>query len=963
MTSHPGEHDYRRSLELVPKLAGTRDLKKILETTVKDLGEAFHAETLQVMLTNPLDPNVTSICEYRAARDEAPELLPTFTMPLVLHGRTLGAVSLARYGELLHHDETNVMRVVLGELSDIIRGAQINDIVQRDTFRDTFLVEIGNLMAYSLGIGDALFMVVNILGKALQVSRCLFICTDETQAGWKCYEYWNQDKVQSCQEYRWPTSDSPLIAQVLLKHAPLSAYEGQQNSYVSPVQEELQFIGVKSLLGVPLRSAEATHGCVILQQCDYRRAWTRNEIDMVQNVADKVADALVKLPAEKRAREPIMQLHQRTIALPSEEGKAPDAVSVRNALKGALGHQAIPSARKTAPPKPAVPAAKPVDPAVEAAKARAAEAAKIAAQKAAAEQMANQQAAAQQAQAAAAHAAAQVAAQAAQAAASPPVPSAPSSASATGIPTITPVQSKSATKESNLPGAPSATPTPAAESGDTSFAPPSPAKSLGSILGAAARSAGSGVEMPPPPPPMGTPAPAAKSNNGDAGKVSDPYADLDFGDFGEMPDAAAAGKRRGDSDSTWGSLDAIKPGGIEVSRGSGRPSQAEMIPPPTSLNAPPAAQPAIAASAADSSAAAVPLPEAPGKWGDLDAIPSPSSSPAPATASWGDLDSIAAPAKASPAPAGAWGDLDAIPTPKGGPATPVVGGWGDLDAIPAPGGSAATAVAPARGGLSGMMGGKARATAANKPFSKARQAVQAAVVEAPPAVPEQSPEQAEAAAKVKIEKAKQADATSDYIFATPGLDPRMAGRIFGWIQEIEEKDGYTHGHARQVAELAVAIAQEAGLSQKDVDLVRQAGLLHDVGKRACPPQILQKRDEDLTDPELFVMMRHPIDGAELLESFQDLKHLAEVVRAHHEEFDGNGYPQGLKGDEIPVAARVVSVANSYHSLVSPMAWGPGLAPQKAQEELVKGAGKQWDPTFVQMLIQAIMSKKVPAVYT
>lgn len=952
MISQPGEHDYRRSLELVPKLAGTRDLKKILETTVKDLGEAFHAETCQVMLTNPLDPNVTSICEYRAARDEAPELLPTFTMPLVLHGRTLGAVSLARYVEQLHSDEMNVLRVVLGELSDIIRGAQINEIVQRDTFRDTFLVEIGNLMAYSLGIGDALFMVVNILGKALTCSRCLFICTDETQAGWKCYEYWNQDKVQSCQEYRWPTSDSPLVAQVLLKHAPLLAYEGQQNSYVSPVQEELQFIGVKSLLGVPLRSAEATHGCVILQQCDYRRAWTRNEIDMVQNVADKVADALVKLPAEKRAREPIMQLHQRTIPLPTEDGKAPDVVSVRNALKGALGHQAIPSARKTAPAKPAAaPPVKPLDPAAEAAKIAAAEAAKVAAQKVAAEQLANQQAAAQQAQAAAAHAAAQVASQAAQAVA-PPAP--PSSASSTGIPTITPVQSKSAAHS----GAPSATPAP--DSGDTSFAPPpSPAKSLGSILGAAARAANVSGEMPPPPPPVPGAAAAGKPNNGDASKPIDPYADLDFGDFGEMPDPGAA-KGRGKADATWGNLEAVKTGGIEVTQGAGRASQSETIP-PSAVPVTPELRPGIAASVAPEGMAAVSAPETPvSKWGNLDAIPSPSASPPPATSSWGDLDSIATP-KASPAPAGAWGDLDAIPTPKGGPATPVVGGWGDLDAIPSPGGGTATAAAPARGGLSSMMGGKARASAANKPFSKARQAVQALPTpDAPPAVAEPSKEESEAAAKAKQEKAKRAEAISDFIFATPGLDPRMAGRISGWIQEIEEKDGYTQGHAKQVAELSVAIAQEAGLSQKDVDLVRQAGLLHDVGKRACPPQILQKRDEDLSDPELFVMMRHPIDGAELLESFQDLKHLAEIVRAHHEEFDGNGYPQGLKGDEIPVAARVVSVANSYHSLVSPMAWGPGMPPQKAQEELVKGAGKQWDPTFVQALIQAIMSRKVPA---
>ncbi|MBX9695709.1 MAG: GAF domain-containing protein, partial [Cyanobacteria bacterium] len=344
---------------LVQKLSGVRDLKRILETTVRELGETFRAEACQVMLSNPLDPNVTSICEYRAGPDVEDEPVRV-TLPLVLQGRTFGSVSVSRENEL-SSDEVNTMRVLLGELGDIIRLAQINDIVQRDTFRETFLVEIGNVMAYSLGIGDALFMVVNILGRALLSSRCLFICTDDTQAGWKCYEFWQQDKVRSCQEYYWPSTDSSLVAQVLLARAPLCHYEGQENSYVSPVQEELQFIGVKSFLGVALRSGNGTtHGCVILQQCDYRRAWTRNEIDMVQNVADKVADALVKLPAEKLAREPIMQLHQR-IVTPADSQEGQTDVQLRRALKTALGQQAIPSARKTTqpalPPKPDLQAA------------------------------------------------------------------------------------------------------------------------------------------------------------------------------------------------------------------------------------------------------------------------------------------------------------------------------------------------------------------------------------------------------------------------------------------------------------------------------------------------------------------------------------------------------------------------------------------------------------------------------
>src|SRR5262249_640720 len=131
---------------------------------------------------------------------------------------------------------------------------------------------------------------------------------------------------------------------------PLIFFEGQQGAYASPVQEELQLIGVRSLLGVALRSTEAVHGCVILQQCDYRRAWTRKEVDMVQSVADKVAEALVKLPAEKRKREPIMQLHQRIVLSKGGDQEKASVEFLRNALKGALGQQIIPSARAFAPP-------------------------------------------------------------------------------------------------------------------------------------------------------------------------------------------------------------------------------------------------------------------------------------------------------------------------------------------------------------------------------------------------------------------------------------------------------------------------------------------------------------------------------------------------------------------------------------------------------------------------------------
>ncbi|HEY9679498.1 MAG TPA: HD domain-containing phosphohydrolase [Drouetiella sp.] len=891
------------------RLSGVRDLKKILETTVKEMGDLFQADCCQIMLSNPLDPNVTSICEFRAAPDDDLRGTKNTTMPLVLHGRTFGSLSLSRRSDV-SQEEVNAMRVILGELGDIVRHAQINDIVQRDTFRDTFLVEIGNVMAYSLGIGDALFMVVNILGKVLQASRCLFVCTDDTAAGWKCYEFWQQDKVQSCQEYMWPTTDSPVIAQTLLSTAPLRVFEGQQNSYVSPVQEELQFIGVKSLLGISLKSSVATHGCVILQQCDYRRAWTRNEVDMAQKVADKVADALVKLPAEKRAREPIMQLHQRIVSVPDQagaEGKT-SYDSVRKALKGALGQQAIPTARATSAPPPPPPPPKPATPPPPAPPPAPPSPVQPD------QTMVPPQPIAP----------------------TPPAPSQPAAAA----PTISPVQSRSQ--------APVETGT----------------KSLGSILG---------NQNPPIPAP--TPAPVQPAASAAAGQ--DPYADLDFGDFndsGDGPRGGRPGAKEIDPDATWGNLEAIQPPAgqqLTQNRAGEVTTPLNAVPaPPYVLNTPPTAVPPppvtgeapaspVEPAAATQSPAVSPI------------APAQPAAEAPAAASsggpWGDLDSIGTPAAAPTNPASP-ANTPAVAAEVPAPAADAGGSpWGDLDSIGTPSG------APARGGGLGGLMGRAKAASAAPPSSALmasfhKDKSRFAQPSQPPTAPEAAPPAAaspidEAAAQAKIQEMLKSSAneTSDYIFATPGLDMRMLGRIDGWVAQIEAKDKYVNGHARQVAELSTAIAKEAGLGASDVDLVRQAALVHDVGKLGSAAQILQKPDEQLSDPELITVMKHPLDGAELLESFPDLQKLGPIVRAHHEEYNGEGYPQGLKGDEIPVAARIIHVANSYHTFVSEKRFGPGISPQDAQQELVKGAGKQWDPTFVQALIQAIMSNKVPAI--
>lgn len=915
---------------LVQKLTGVRDLKRILETTVREVGDTFLAESCQIMLSNPLDPNVTSICEFKVP--DTPEGETTVTVPLVLQGRTYGSVSVSRDTQLTG-DELNELRVLLGELGDIIRLAQINDIVQRDTFRETFLVEIGNVMAYSMGIGDALFLVVNILGKALQASRCLFICTDEQQAGWKCYEFWQQDKVASCQEYYWPATDSPLVAQILLSRTPLKVFEGQENSYVSPVQEELNFVSVKSLLGVALRSEKGTHGCVILQQCDYRRAWTRSETDMVQNVADKVAEALLKLPAEKLAREPIMQLHQRIVAPAGEDEPGQSDVQLRRALKGALGQQAIPSARK---------------------------------------------ASAQQKKPA------PVVAQAPAPVAPPPVappPAAPSPAPA-------PLAVQTQTGQFAAPSAGTAPGDASTLSNTGNFAvqPPTP------VAGGPAQIA-SEVSNPPSAPTSDTiPTPTPSSSLAMDGVWGPPSSALDLSQTAQIPelpphlDVTATLPvtnlesfapeedvpsptikpitRTGRTDSALlkPNVDGMRPS-VEINFDGTPPPEEDPYADLDFGDVPDTAPPAVPppAEAAPAASVAAPAPANPAAFGDLaqaivqqsPAAPPPAAAPTPTA-----LDAIPTPAVAETGNGG-WGNLDSIPTPAA--AKPASPGWGNLDDIPTPAGGLGGG-----GGLKGSMLSKAKAAPASPLMSSFRKARGTDVDGGPPAQavaavsapPEPIDEEA---AKKKIEKlmSTASNETSDYIFATPGLDMRLLGRIDGWVTQIEAKDRYTNGHARQVALYSVAIAEQLGMKDTEVNTIRQAALVHDLGKLGIAQQILQKSDESLEDDQFVQKMGHAVAGAQLLESFPDLSHLAPLVIAHHEEFDGEGFPQGLKGDEIPAAARIICVANSYHELVALKVYGKGMPPEEAQQIMVEGANSQYDPKCVEALITAIKMGKVP----
>jgi two-component system, cell cycle response regulator len=152
-------------------------------------------------------------------------------------------------------------------------------------------------------------------------------------------------------------------------------------------------------------------------------------------------------------------------------------------------------------------------------------------------------------------------------------------------------------------------------------------------------------------------------------------------------------------------------------------------------------------------------------------------------------------------------------------------------------------------------------------------------------------------------------------------------------------------HTRDVAELAVAVARHLGLDPGEIDLVERAAELHDIGKVAIPDAILDKPAR-LTRPELAYVQRHSVIGERILAAAPDLLPVARIVRSSHERFDGTGYPDALKGDEIPIAARVIFVCDAFCAMTTPRPYSQAVTPREALAELRRCAGTQFDPAVV-----------------
>lgn len=182
-------------------------------------------------------------------------------------------------------------------------------------------------------------------------------------------------------------------------------------------------------------------------------------------------------------------------------------------------------------------------------------------------------------------------------------------------------------------------------------------------------------------------------------------------------------------------------------------------------------------------------------------------------------------------------------------------------------------------------------------------------------------------------------------FPAEQLSLRRRARLLEQLATaLEARDPDTHGHSRRVARHATAIAKRMGLPKEQVSRIRTAAAIHDIGKIETPLEILNK-EGGLTDEEFAVVKLHSVIGAQMVSGLGD-EELTEDVRYHHERIDGKGYPRGLKGEEIPIGARVIAVADTFDALTSPRPYRPAMRHREALKLLDKEVGTQLDPHAV-----------------
>jgi len=175
-------------------------------------------------------------------------------------------------------------------------------------------------------------------------------------------------------------------------------------------------------------------------------------------------------------------------------------------------------------------------------------------------------------------------------------------------------------------------------------------------------------------------------------------------------------------------------------------------------------------------------------------------------------------------------------------------------------------------------------------------------------------------------------------------------------QALEERDQYTGEHSESVVDLTERVAQAMAMDSEEIKNVRTAALLHDIGKVGIPDEILHKNGP-LDSREWEVMQQHPIIGERIMRAIPGMGSIARVVRHEHERWDGGGYPDGLAGEAIPLAARIILACDAYHAMVSDRPYRTAMSHHDAMAELTSNAGSQFDPEVVQSLVGYLVGRR------
>jgi HD-GYP domain-containing protein (c-di-GMP phosphodiesterase class II) len=183
-------------------------------------------------------------------------------------------------------------------------------------------------------------------------------------------------------------------------------------------------------------------------------------------------------------------------------------------------------------------------------------------------------------------------------------------------------------------------------------------------------------------------------------------------------------------------------------------------------------------------------------------------------------------------------------------------------------------------------------------------------------------------------------------------ESQVLGIAWTLVEALEAKDPYIKEHLRAVSGLALRIGTEISLPGEQLEALASGALLHDVGKIGIPDRILQKAGR-LTEDEYAEIKRHPVLGVSILTPATELASALPVVKHHHERFDGKGYPDGLRGEDIPLIARIVSVADAFDSMIRARPYGYGISRKAALREIEENSGTQFDPRIVRALLEVV----------